>query len=181
MKTYIALLRGINVSGHNIINMDALKGALGDLNFSAIRTYIQSGNILFETDRTDTNHLAKMIGETILEHFGCSVPVIIRNQPELEFISKNNPFLRGRLENTENLYVSFLTETPEDTKVKKIMEIKFLPDEFIISGNEIYLFCPDGYGRTKLSNQFFENKLKTTATTRNWKTILKLKQLMEIP
>ena len=174
METYVALLRGINVSGHNMIKMEALKSILCDLNFTGIRTYIQSGNIIFENKTTDSTHLAKMIRDTIFRHFGFEVPVIIRTRSELEYISKNNPFLIERNENIDQLHVSFLAENPDEVHVKKTGEFQCLPDEFFMSGKEIYLFCPAGYGRTKLTNQFFENKLKTLATTRNWKTIIRL-------
>ena len=93
METYIALLRGINVSGHRMIKMEELKNVMSELNFFNIRTYIQSGNIIFETEKTGSAYLEKQIGETILKHYGFSVPVVIRSRPEMETIYKNNPFL----------------------------------------------------------------------------------------
>jgi uncharacterized protein (DUF1697 family) len=180
METYVALLRGINVSGHRMIKMEELKNVLSELNFTNIRTYIQSGNIIFETPKTDSNYLEKQIGEKILKHFGFSVPVIIRSRPEMETIHKNNPFLGKRSEPADKLHVTFLPEQPDPDNLKKIEDGSYLPDEFSVSGREVYLFCPGGYGNTKLSNQFFENKLKLTATTRNWKTIETL-LLMSLP
>jgi uncharacterized protein (DUF1697 family) len=177
METYIALLRGINVSGQKMIKMEELKKVLAELNFDSIRTYIQSGNIVFETEKTDSSHLEKKICEIIQKHFGFNVPVVIRSRPELEIIHKNNPFLGKRNEVADKLHVTFFPEEPDPDQWKKIEENSFLPDEFISSGKEVYLFCPDGYGRTKLTNQFFENKLKLTATTRNWKTIETLLKL----
>lgn len=171
METYIALLRGINVSGHRMIKMEELKNVMSELNFTNIRTYIQSGNIIFETEKTGSAYLEKQIGETILKHYGFSVPVVIRSRPEMETIYKNNPFLGKRGEPAGKLHVTFFPERPDPENLKKIEGHQFLPDEFAISGREVYLFCPGGYGNTKLSNQFFENKLKLTATTRNWKTI----------
>jgi uncharacterized protein (DUF1697 family) len=171
METYIALLRGINVSGQKMIKMEELKKVLAALKFFSIRTYIQSGNIIFETERTESAYLGKQISEKILKHFGFPVPVIIRTRPEFEIIYKNNPFLVIRNESIDNLYVTFFPEEPDKDHVKKIEEYMFLPDEFVVSGREVYLYCPNGYGRTKLSNLFFENKVKLAATTRNWKTI----------
>jgi uncharacterized protein (DUF1697 family) len=171
METYIALLRGINVSGHKMIKMDELKRVMGTSNFSNIRTYIQSGNIIFETEKQDSAFLEKQIGGIIFNNFGFSVPVVIRSRDELEKIHKKNPFLGKRNEPVEKLHVTLLSEEPDLLNLKKIEGSSFLPDEFIISGKEVYLFCPNGYGRTKLTNTFFENKLKLTATTRNWKTI----------
>jgi uncharacterized protein (DUF1697 family) len=171
METYIALLRGINVSGHRMIKMEELKNVLNELNFTNIRTYIQSGNIIFESEKTDPAELAKMIAEKISENFRFEVPVVIRTLADMEKISNNNPFLGERNEPIDKLHVTFFPEEPEKEHLKKIEGLLFLPDEFIVSGREVYLFCPNGYGRTKLTNQFFENKLKLTATTRNWKTI----------
>jgi uncharacterized protein (DUF1697 family) len=171
MITYIALLRGINVSGHRMIKMEELKNVLSELNFTNIRTYIQSGNIIFETEKTDSVSLEKQMGDKILSHFGFPVPVLIRTRAELENIHKNNPFLGKRSEPVDKLHVTFFPEKPDPEHLKKIEGSLFLPDEFIVSGREAYLLCPNGYGRTKLTNQFFENKLKLTATTRNWKTL----------
>jgi uncharacterized protein (DUF1697 family) len=171
MTTYIALLRGINVSGHRMINMEELKKVLASLNFKNLRTYIQSGNIIFETEKTDPLFLEKQIGEKILNHFGFLVPVIIRSREEMEKIFMNNPFILKRNEPAGKLHVTFLPVKPDLDLLKKLEEYRFLPDEFVISGKEVYLFCPGGYGRTKLSNQFFESKLKITVTTRNWKTV----------
>jgi uncharacterized protein (DUF1697 family) len=171
METYIALLRGINVSGHKMIKMDELKRVLCALNFSNIRTYIQSGNIIFETEKQDSTFLEKQIGEIIFKNFGFSIPAVIRNREELEKIHKKNPFLGKRNEPVDKLHVTLLSEEPDPLYLKKMEGSLFLPDEFVISGREVYLFCPNGYGRTKLTNTFFENRLKLTATTRNWKTI----------
>ena len=177
METYIALLRGINVSGQKMIKMGDLIKALEELNFSNIRTYIQSGNIIFQCDKTDPPQLAVMIAGNISDHFRFEVPVIIRTLAELEQVSENNPFLVKRTEDVDKLHVTFLSKEPDPVDLKKAEENSFPPDEFIISGKKVYLFCPNGYGRTKLTNTFFENRLKTTATTRNWKTIQTLLHL----
>ncbi len=174
MNTYIALLRGINVSGHKMIKMDDLKQVLGELNFTGLRTYIQSGNILFESKNKGPADLAADIAEKILQRYGFEVPVVIRTLEELESIRKSNPFLNQGNEDTDKMHVTFLSEKPDSTGENQIREQRFLPDEFVLMGKEVYLYCPDGYGRTKLTNQFFESRLKVVATTRNWKTVEKL-------
>ena len=171
MERYIALLRGINVSGQKMIKMEELKKAMEELEFSNVRTYIQSGNILFENEKSYPSLIAEKIAGKILNRFGFDVPVIIRTLQELESISRNNPYSLKRNEDVSSLHVTFLAGEPDPEKVKEIGKNMFLPDEFFISGKEIYLFCPNGYSRTKLTNTFFESKMKTTATTRNWKTI----------
>ncbi len=174
MNTYIALLRGINVSGHKMIKMDDLKLVLGELNFTGLKTYIQSGNILFDSENKEPADLAADIAGKIFQRYGFEVPVVIRTMAELEYIRKSNPFRNKGNEDTDKMHVTFLSEKPDTVRENQIMEHRFLPDEFVIMGKEVYLYCPDGYGRTKLTNQFFESRLKVVATTRNWKTVEKL-------
>ena len=171
METYIALLRGINVSGQKMIKMEELKRMLASLNFNNVRTYIQSGNITFNCAKSDPAELANMIAEKILEHFRFEVPVLIRTLADMGKISNNNPFLEKRNAPIEKLLVTFFPEEPDPVHWNKIEKDSYLPDEFVVSGREVYLYCPNGYGRTKLTNSFFESKLKLTATTRNWKTL----------
>lgn len=174
MESYIAILRGINVSGQKKIKMEDLRQLLAGLNFHNIRTYIQSGNVIFEHEKSDPLELAKQIEHKIFDKYGFEVPVIVKTATELEHILHNNPFLKGRKEDESRLHVTFLAEEPGQELLNKIKGTDYKPDEFIISDQAIYLFCPNGYGRTKLTNNFFENKLQVTATTRNWKTVNKL-------
>ena len=179
METYISILRGINVSGKRIIKMDALSKMFEKLKFKNTKTYIQSGNVVFQSPKTECEVLENQLSKQILKQFNLEVPVIVKSQKELIFVSKNNPFVNTRNEDITKLHVTFLSETPEQTNIDKIKVGIFGNDEFIISGKAIYLFCPDGYGNTKLSNAFFETKLKVTATTRNWKTIGELVKIAE--
>ncbi len=174
MNTYIALLRGINVSGHKMIKMEDLKRVLAETGFTGLKTYIQSGNIIFRSGQADPARLCAEIAAKILEHFGFEVPVVIRTREELESVSKNNPFLPGKPDESAKLHVTFLSDVAANDLENRIMEVSFLPDEFVIKGKEVYLYCPNGYGNTKLTNQLFESRLKVTATTRNWKTVERL-------
>jgi uncharacterized protein (DUF1697 family) len=174
LQTYIAILRGINVSGQKKINMNDLAKLLAELNFEDIRTYIQSGNIIFKYSKTDHKILASNIAKKIFEKYKFETPVLIRTCNELEDIIKINPFLKEKNIDIEKLHVTFLSDLPEKTNIEKIPTANLLPDRFKISGKEVYVFCPSGYGRTKLNNNFFENKLKVTATTRNWNTVNEL-------
>ncbi len=174
METYIAILRGINVSGHKMIKMEALRNMLEDLKFKNIKTYIQSGNIVFQDKKTDSHSLERKISKKISETFNFEVPVMVKEENELMEVLNNNPFLTKRKEDITKLHVTFLSEIPEKEAVEKIKEGLYASDEFIIKEKTVYLFCPNGYGNTKLNNTFFENKLKVTATTRNWKTVTEL-------
>lgn len=174
METYIAILRGINVSGYKMIKMEMLRKMFDSLNFKNVRTYIQSGNVVFERKKTSPGTLQEKIEKEIFKTFGFEVPVIVKEKREVEYVLKNNPFINGRKEDITRLHVTFLAKEPDETNVMKIKDLKYDPDEFLISGKTVYLFCPDRYGNTKLNNSFFENKLKVSATTRNWKTINEL-------
>ncbi len=178
MPVYVAILRGINVSGHNMIKMDKLLDLFQHLRFSNVSTYIQSGNVIFQDKSTDPKELEKKIVRKIEQEFGFAVPVLVKDKSELVEISKHNPFVR-RKEDNAYLHVTFLSEDPEKASVEKIVQGIYGKDEFIISGKTIYLFCPNGYGNTKLSNHFFENKLKVVATTRNWKSVNELVRMAE--
>jgi len=177
MKTYISILRGINVSGKNLIKMDALKAMYSGLGFLNITTYIQSGNVVFQSEHTDAAVIGQLISDGILNRFELNVPVLIRENAELKAILSDNPFLNGGGEDISKLHITFLSELPEESRVQSIINGSYNPDEFLINGKTVYLSCPNGYGNTKLSNGFFESKLKVTATTRNLRTIFELERI----
>lgn len=171
MNTYISILRGINVSSQKKIIMTDLVKLYEDLGFKDVSTYIQSGNVIFKTPhKTTDSKLAKLIESKISEKYGFEVPVIIRTADALKRIIDKNPYVN---EPEDSLYITFLSGTPNANNLEKLNDVSFLPDVFEISDKEIYLSVAS-YGNTKLSNNFFENKLKVTATTRNWNTVNKL-------
>jgi uncharacterized protein (DUF1697 family) len=179
MQTYISILRGINVSGHKLIKMKALQEMYEKLGFNNARTYIQSGNVVFDSISTDTGELARTVSAGILQTFGFEVPVIVLEKEELKSMTANNIFIPDRGEDVSKLHVTILSAGPAAGLQETISREDYLPDEFFIIGRSVYLFCPNGYGNTKLSNTFFEKKLKVQATTRNWKTILELVKMSE--
>ena len=173
METYISILRGINVGGHKLIKMQALTKLYEDLGFKNVKTYIQSGNVVFQTKQTDSTLLEEMISKKMTEIFTFEVPIIVKLQKEIAKIHKNNPFIIEKHYDINLLHVTFLSQKPKQAEIAKITG-DFGNDEYIISDKAIYLYCPNGYGNTKLTNTFFENKLKVSATTRNWKTTTEL-------
>lgn len=179
MNSYISILRGINVSGQKIIKMDALCNAYKDLGFENVKTYIQSGNVIFQSDKSNQNEIGRIISKKIETQFGFEVPILIMNIQELKEIIRNNPFLNDKSMDISQLYVTFLSSKPELDKFEVIKNGKYNGEQIEMINKAIYLFCPNGYGKTKLSNTFLENKLKVTATTRNWKTTLELLSIAE--
>ena len=175
---YIALLRGINVGGKRKILMVDLRQSFERSGFHNVVTYIQTGNILFDSsDIEDSLDLAQRIEQLILSDFGFEVPVIIRMVDELEDIIQKNPFLQESNLQIENLHLTFLKSIPESDELDKMKALSFPRDKYTIVDNNVYLFIPGPYRETKLGNNLFEKKLKVAASTRNWKTILKLSEL----
>jgi uncharacterized protein (DUF1697 family) len=169
------MLRGINVSGQKIIKMADFKNHLQELNFTDVQTYIQSGNAVFKNKKTLPKDLEKKITKKILEEYGFEVSVIVKSPNELTEIIKKNPFTKD--EDLNRLCVIFLSDEPTSDNLKKLKGIDYSPEEYVLKGKTIYLYSPHGYGKAKMNNNFFENKLKVVATTRNWKTVNKLSEM----
>lgn len=177
MEKYISILRGINVGGQRKIPMADLKSLYEDLGFKEVITYIQSGNVIFESNKISVKVLEQMIEKKINETFNLIVPVVIRQIREMKNILTINPFVKMKGIDIDKLHITFLDEIPGQEVLININKYDYSPDKFIIKEKEVFLYCPGGYGKTKLSNNFFENKLKLKATTRNWKTVNKLVEL----
>jgi len=177
MKTYIALLRGINVSGQKKIKMAELKTHLEELNYKNVRTYIQSGNVIFEHEAGKPQHLEKEIEKIIVEKYGFEVPTIVKSPSELEYVLKHNPFLNDPGKDIKRMYVTFLSAVPSAAYIGQLDNINHSPEEFILEGQHIWFYSPDSYSNAKMNNNFFEGKLKVHATTRNWRTVNKLLEI----
>jgi uncharacterized protein (DUF1697 family) len=175
MSTFVSMLRGINVGSQKKIKMDELVTLYKLLGFKNVRTYMQSGNVIFNAMDTDAKKLSSTIQEKIEQVFKFSVAVLLRKPSELRQIITLNPFLQEK--DIDKLYVTFLSDTPSESNLNRIREVQGDKDKFVALNREVYLYCPNGYGRTKFSNDFFEKKLGVNATTRNWRTI---KTLLEV-
>jgi len=171
MPTYIAMLRGINVGGQKSIKMELLRKSFEALKFKDVKTYVQSGNVIFKGPTKSPDSLSKLIEKRILKGFGFSVPVLVKTSQEMGQTVQSNPFVRVKKIDSSKLYVTFLFEKPQRALLAKLDELDQSTDQLSYSGKEIYLYCPNGYGVTKLSNTAFEKKLAVTATARNWNTV----------
>tara|TARA_R110002126_G_scaffold140101_1_gene284930 strand:- start:100 stop:645 length:546 start_codon:yes stop_codon:yes gene_type:complete len=177
MKTYILLLRGINVSGQKKVKMADLYNMLEKLNLENIQTYIQSGNVVFKTNEDSIAILEKKLSDCILVTFGFEVPILIIKRENFETIIQNAPITSEEDEQVNNSYFVLLKNKP-DLRLTELLASETYPDEqFTITDNCIYLKCKKGYGKAKCDNNFFERKLKVQATTRNYKTMIKLMQM----
>lgn len=171
MATFVSMLRGINVGGQKKIQMTQLATLYKTLGLKNVETYIQSGNVIFDSSDEDSRELSTVIEERIEQVFNLDVAVSLRTPDELHQIIRNNPFLKEKDVDTDRLYITFLSNAPVESALSQTKEINGEPDRFILSNKEIYLYCPNGYAKTKFSNDFFEKKLGFRATTRNWKTV----------
>jgi len=177
MLTHLALLRGINVGGKNVLPMKDLAQMFSSAGCSNVRTYIQSGNVIFET-RGRAPKIAAAITTEIEKHFGYRVPLVLRTSEQLLKTVRGNPFL-PKVADQRWLHVYFLAHPPNAAAIAALDPARSAPDAFHVIGQEIYLHVPNGMGRTKLTNAYFDSKLSTTTTARNWATVLKLSEMME--
>ncbi len=180
MQTYVSMVRGINVGGKKV-KMNDLKELYKSLDFHDVKSYIQSGNIIFRTKNTKPSVLIDIIENKIDKVLDLDVKVLIRTKKELKNIINGNPF---RNEDINYLYVIFLSDIPSKKLIKDLninfdFNKKNESDKFCISEKEIYLYLPNGYGRTRFNNNFFEKKLGISATTRNFRTVNKLFYIAE--
>jgi uncharacterized protein (DUF1697 family) len=171
--TYVALLRAVNVGGRKLAMPD-LRRIVSELGAEDVVTYVQSGNVAFSSGER-AGALAPALEEAIRAATGLDVRVLLRTRKELERALTANPLLDGR--DQSKLHVTFLEHKPAAARVRALGTDAFEPDEFRVVGREVYLHCPNGYGRSKLTNAFFERRLDVAATTRNWKTVGKLLEL----
>jgi uncharacterized protein (DUF1697 family) len=175
-QAFVALMRGINVGGKNMVPMADLVEVFGEAGCVDARTYIQSGNVIFRAEAALAGRLPSCIEQSMTDRFGFGVPVVIRTAEELLRVARNNPFVRAG-KDPDALHVAFLAAEPAAKAVAGLDPRRSPPDEFAVRGREIYLHCPNGMARTKLTNQYFDSKLSTTSTVRNWRTVLKLLEL----
>jgi len=171
------MLRGINVSGHKKIKMADLRDYLSEIGFGDVKTYIQSGNIIFSYKESDPNTIAEMIASQIKSKYDFDVPTLVKTTEDFEYVVTHNPFTDKKDMAIEKIYVTFLADTPDSENISKLNDLDFNNEEFVLDGRYVYLYFDNGFGKAKLNNNFLENKLKVRATTRNWKTVSKLLEM----
>ena len=176
MPVYVSMLRGINVSGRNRIPMAELRVLYERHGHSDVTTYVQSGNVVSRAASRRALAVEQAIGRAIADDLGLDVAVLVRTPAQLATVLDASPFVDAGAD-PKALHVTFLATAPAKAKVAALDGDAFAPDRFRVHGREAYLWCPDGYGRTKINNTWFERKLGVAATTRNWKTTTQLRLL----
>jgi len=179
MTVFVLLFRGINVGGHQRVRMDELKELHISLGFKNVVSYIQSGNIVCSSDDADAAQVQKCIEDGFEKNFGGKAKVVVRTSVELKEIIEKNPFQDQPNKELKWIVVMFLATHPDKTAQEVLLKTYGGPEEIFILGQEVYIYYPDGIGRSKLSNSLLEKKLKTVGTARNWNTVLKLQELIQ--
>jgi uncharacterized protein (DUF1697 family) len=174
---HVALLRGINVGGKNMLPMKELAAMFANAGCSDVVTYIQSGNVVFCADDKVAAGLDAAIARQVEARFGLRVPVVLRTAAEIDAVIRANPFLKAGA-SEEMLHVSFLADRPGKDLVAGLDAGRSAPDAFTVVGREIYMQLVNGVAGTKLTNAYFDSKLKTVSTMRNWRTVLKLAEML---
>jgi len=179
MPIYISMLRGINVGAHKRIKMDRLRTSFENLGFEQVKTYIQSGNVIFKTNRVSTLVLSRRIEEKLLADFGFPVSVISRTVEEMASAIQNNPFLKDRSIDPEKFHVTFLSGVPTPSALEKLKTLAIAPEQFRCVGKEMYLYLPNGAGKSILMKSPLDRALSVVTTTRNWRTVNALHQMCQ--
>jgi uncharacterized protein (DUF1697 family) len=176
-ERYLALLRGINVGGKNKLPMKDLADLFVTVGCGEVRTFIQSGNVIFRIASELSSALPEVITGLIAERFGLKVPVLLRTADQLAQVTRHNPFIEEGAD-LNTLHVLFLAHQPSASIIEALDPDRSPPDTFVVRGQEIYLRLPNGAGNSKLTNAYFDAKLKTISTGRNWRTVTTLLELM---
>ena len=179
MPAIISLLRAVNVAGHNMVAMPALRELYQSLALRDAQTYLQSGNVVFRSDAKDLARLRKRIEDAIERSFGFRTSVVLRSAPELKDVIRRNPFAKRTGIEPNRLLVSFLADEPPAESREKIALVKVGPEELRLDGRELYIYYAAGFGKSKLTPALLERTLKVPGTARNWNTVTKLLELAE--
>jgi len=176
METCLALLRGVNVGGKTC-KMEALRGVFEELGFSKVKTYVQSGNVVFGSPQASAARLSSTLEKRLSQEFGFPIRVVVKTLKEVEEIVRRNPFVKDKAIDQSKLHVTFLSGVPKEAG--DLQKLAAPGEQFRVWDKQIYLYCPNGYGRTKLSNNAIEKKLSLVATTRNWRSVNALLTMMQ--
>ncbi|MEJ2205908.1 MAG: DUF1697 domain-containing protein [Gemmatimonadota bacterium] len=179
MARHVALLRGINVGGRNKLPMSELVALFEAVGCRSVRTYIQSGNVVFEGGSALGRRVVHDIPRLVEERFGFRVPVLVRSAKDIHGAIAANPFLQEPTDPT-HLHIGFLAAAPGETAIESLDPERSSTDRFVVRGREVYLHVPGGMARTRLTTDYFDRRLGTTMTVRNWRTVTRLAEMVRL-
>jgi len=179
MPVLISMLRGVNVGGHSKIQMDALRTLYSSLKFGSPQTYIQSGNVIFKTGERDFSLVAKRIQKAIEKKFACCPEVILRTTAELREVIAKNPFAKRNDIEPSRLLVTFLASDPGSEARESPGKLRFEPEELHVALREIYVYAPNGIGKSRIPWPRIDKILQTPGTGRNWNSVTKMLEIAE--
>ncbi|MFM9905520.1 MAG: DUF1697 domain-containing protein [Pyrinomonadaceae bacterium] len=170
---FVALLRGINVGGNNMIKMETLRATFESLGFENVKTYINSGNIIFDTTRADDKKIAKKIHDAIRADFGFDISTMVRSLAEINELIANNPY-EGMFENDKDLHVFFLNEPLSAEQAALLIAQGNEAERFHITDRHILCLLSISILDSIVGKGFIDKKLKVATTARNWRTVKKI-------
>src|SRR5271165_2943507 len=174
---YVALLRGVNVGRARRLPMEALRALFAEAGAKSVESLIQSGNVVFAATEASAPQILADVGACISREFGFAAPMLLRDATAWKTLIDGNPFLRDGAD-PDTLHALCLSETPSPAALARLDLSRSPGDEFEVRGRDIYLRLPSGVARTKLTNAWFDSKLRVTSTLRNWRTVMKLGELV---
>jgi len=177
MQTYVALLRGVNVGGANRLPMERLRALFAEAGASDVESFIQSGNIVFDASETRAQAIVDHVADQIEREFGFAAPMVLRDAEAWGALIDGNPFL-ARGDDPDTLHALCLSQAPNEAALARLDPERSPNDEFLVRGRHIYLRLPSGVARTKLTNAWFDSNLRVFSTLRNWRTVVKLGELV---
>ena len=178
LSLYVALLRGINVGGKNKLPMKDLAALFVGVGATDVSTYIQSGNVIFRARPAIARSIVAAVTAGIAQQFGHRVPVVLRTAEELADAIEHNPYIAQGVDESA-LHLLFLADNPTAEGLAKLDPVRSAPDEYIVRGRDVYFNLKTGAADTKLTNAYFDSRLATVSTGRNWRTVLKLRELTQ--
>ena len=173
----VAFLRAVNVGGRNRVPMKELREVFESLGLTDVGTYVQSGNVVFTAPSKGAAALAASLEQAVADAIGVQAKVLLRTRAELAKIAGAHPF-SDDADEPRHLHVLFLRDRPTKAKVGRLEADRFLPDRFAVEGREVFVHYPNGQARTKLTIDYFERRLETVGTARNWRTVLTLRDML---
>mmetsp|Transcript_43219 Transcript_43219/g.69305 ORF Transcript_43219/g.69305 Transcript_43219/m.69305 type:complete len:211 (-) Transcript_43219:6598-7230(-) len=178
-RQFVAFFRGINVSGKKCIRMVDLRSHMATIGLQEVKTYVQTGNVVFNCVEDDISKIESMIKAKVRSEYGFDVCVIVKTRESLELVVKGNPYQTQADKDPTKVLVSFLSQVPLSSAVDTLQTVGHAGEKFEVHKDVVYLYVPNGYGKATLNNNVFERKLNVGATSRNWRTVVKVVALVD--